>query len=419
MDHFVINGTVTLEGEVVTSGAKNSSVAILPAALMADTPVTVENLPHIDDIFTLIELIQYLGAEVKTNGSRSITIYPEKVHSWKAPYELVSKLRASYYFLGSLLTRFKRAVIPLPGGCPLGPRPIDQHIKGFQALGARVDIQHGFIQIEAEQLTGTQIYLDVVSVGATVNLMLAAVTARGKTVLENVAKEPEIVDIANFLNAMGADIVGAGTDEIKICGVKKLQGTAHMVIPDRIEAGTFIMAAASTNGNVLVKEVIPKHLESVTAKLKELGVDLEVGEDWIHVKGCSCPQPINIKTFPYPGLPTDLQALFMPIMTRARGTSVITENVFEGRFKHVDELKRMGANIRVDGRSAIVEGGCGLTGAPVKATDLRAGAALIIAGLLAEGETAVSGIEHIDRGYEKIEEKFNRIGAGIKRVRQE
>ncbi len=419
MEHFVVKGEVTLEGEVVTSGAKNSSVAILPAALMAGSPVTVENLPLIDDIFTLIELIEYLGAEVKTNGSGSITIYPQKLQRWEAPYELVSKLRASYYFLGSLLTRFKKAVIPLPGGCPLGPRPIDQHIKGFRALGARVGIQHGSIRIEAEQLTGTEIYLDVVSVGATINLMLAAVTAQGKTLLENVAKEPEIVDIANFLNAIGANIVGAGTDEIKITGVKELGGTSHMVIPDRIEAGTFILAAASTNGRVLIKDIIPKHLESLTAKLKELGVDLEVGEDWVYVKGCPCPQPINIKTFPYPGFPTDLQALIMPVMTKAKGSSVITENVFEGRFKHVDELKRMGANIRVDGRSAIVEGGCSLSGAQVRATDLRAGAALMIAGMLAKGETVISGIEHIDRGYEKIEEKLNSLGAGIKRVKQE
>ncbi|UNC93701.1 UDP-N-acetylglucosamine 1-carboxyvinyltransferase [Candidatus Contubernalis alkaliaceticus] len=419
MEQLVVNGGVSLEGEVVTSGAKNSSVAILPAALMAGSPVTIENLPLIDDIITLKELIQFLGAEVQTNGYGSLTVDPQKANSFEAPYELVSKLRASYYFLGSLLTRFKKAIIPLPGGCPLGPRPMDQHIKGFQALGARVEIRHGCIHMEAEQLNGTEIYLDIVSVGATINLMLASVTAQGKTILENVAKEPEIVDIANFLNAMGADIVGAGTDVIKITGVKKLGGTNHMVIPDRIEAGTFILAAASTNSSVLVKEVIPKHLEAVTAKLKELGVDLDVGEDWIHVNGCSCPKPISIKTFPYPGFPTDLQSVIMPIMTKAKGPSMITENVFEARYKHVDELKRMGANILVEGRTAIIEGGESLSGAPVRATDLRAGAGLIIAGLMAKGETIISGVDHIDRGYENIEEKFNKLGAGIKRITEE
>ncbi|MDO9574681.1 MAG: UDP-N-acetylglucosamine 1-carboxyvinyltransferase [Candidatus Contubernalis sp.] len=419
MEHLVVNGEATLAGEVITSGAKNSSVAILPAALMAGSPVTIENLPLIEDIITLTQLIQSLGAEVETNGHGSLTIYPQKAHKWEASYELVSKLRASYYFLGSLLTRFKKAVIPLPGGCPLGPRPMDQHIKGFQALGARVAIEHGCIRLEADQLKGTEIYLDIVSVGATINLMLASVTAQGKTILENVAKEPEIVDIANFLNAIGADIVGAGTDVIKIKGVKKLGGANHMVIPDRIEAGTFILAAASTNSSVLVKEVIPKHLEAVTAKLKELGVDLDVGEDWIKVNGCSCPKAINIKTFPYPGFPTDLQSIIMPIMTKTNGISMITENVFEGRFKHVDELKRMGANILVEGRTAIVEGGGSLSGAPVKATDLRAGAGLIIAGMMAKGETIISGIDHIDRGYENIEGKFNKLGAGIKRIKQE
>lgn len=416
MEKLAIKGGAKLQGEVTVSGSKNSSVAILPAALMANSEVSIENLPEISDIATLSELINYLGARVEINSSHSLTIHTDNLFQWHAPYDLVKKLRASYYLLGSLLTRFGKAAVPLPGGCILGPRPIDQHIKGFTALGARVKLEHGLVKMEAEELKGAEIYLDVVTVGATINIMLAAVKAKGKTIIENAAKEPEIVDLANFLNAMGAEVIGAGTDVIKIYGVKELKSVEHMIIPDRIEAGTYIMAAASTDGNVMVKDVIPKHLEAVIAKLKEIEVDLEVGEDWILIKGCASPRSANIKTFPYPGFPTDLQALIMPILTKAVGSSIITENVFEGRFKHVDEIKRMGANIRLEGRSAIIEGGCGLMGAPVKATDLRAGAALIIAALIAEGETVISGIDHIDRGYQKIEEKLNNLGAGINRI---
>ncbi len=419
MEKLAIKGGAKLQGEVTVSGSKNSSVAILPAALMANSEVNIENLPDISDITTLSEIINHLGARVDINGPHSLTIHTDNLFQWHAPYELVKKLRASYYLLGSLLTRFGKAAVPLPGGCILGPRPIDQHIKGFTALGARVKLEHGLVIMEAEELKGAEIYLDVVTVGATINIMLAAVKAKGKTVIENAAKEPEIVDLANFLNAMGADVIGAGTDVIKINGVKRLKSVEHMIIPDRIEAGTYIMAAASTDGNVLVKEVIPKHLEAVIAKLKEIDVDLEVGEDWVLIKGCVCPKPANVKTFPYPGFPTDLQALIMPVLTKAAGSSIITENVFEGRFRHVDEIKRMGANIRLEGRSAIIEGGQGLMGAPVKATDLRAGAALIIAALIARGETVISGIDHIDRGYQKIEEKLNKLGAGINRVCQE
>ncbi len=421
MEKFIITGGASLKGEVIVSGSKNSAVALLPAALITESEVTIENLPDIKDIFTLIELISFLGARVEKNSPDSLTINTENLFQWNAPYDLVKKLRASYYLLGSLLTRFGRCWVPLPGGCPLGPRPIDQHIKGFTALGARVKLEHGLVKLEAGELKGTEIYLDVVSVGATINIMLAAVKAKGKTIIENAAKEPEIIDLANFLNAIGGEVVGAGTDVIKISGVRHLKGAEHMVIPDRIEAGTFIIAAASTNGEVKVKEVIPKHLDAVIAKLREVGVELEVGEDWVTVKGCAQPKPVSIKTFPYPGFPTDLQALFMPILTKAKGSSIITENVFEGRFKHVDELKRMGADITVEGRTAVINGngGCPITGAPVKATDLRAGAAFIIAGLVAEGDTVISGINHIERGYENIEEKFNKIGAGIKKVKLE
>lgn len=420
MEKFVVNGGARLQGEIKISGSKNSAVAILPSALMADSRVTIENLPGIEDINILVKLITFLGARVEKNGPGSLTIHNQGLFQHNAPYDLVGKLRASYYLLGCLVTRFGRAVVPLPGGCPLGPRPIDQHIKGFEALGAHVKLEHGMVKLEAGELRGTEIYLDVVSVGATMNIMLAAVKARGKTVLENAAKEPEIVDLANFLNSMGADIVGAGTDTIRIQGVKKLHGTQHIIIPDRIEAGTYIMAAAGTDGRVLVKDIIPKHLDAVTAKLKETGTDLEVGGDWLLVKGCPDPRPVNVKTFPYPGFPTDLQALLIPLLTRARGTSIISENVFESRFKHVDEMKRMGASIQVEGRTAIINNdGSRLMGAPVKSTDLRAGAALIIAGLVAQGETTISGIQHIDRGYENIEEKFNSLGAGIQRVKEE
>lgn len=421
MEKFMITGGTPLEGEVTVSGSKNSAVAILPAALMTGAQFVIENIPDIKDISTLIELISFLGARVENNSPGSLTINTENLYQWDAPYDLVKKLRASYYLLGSLLTRFGKAWVPLPGGCPLGPRPIDQHIKGFTALGARVKLEHGLVKLEADELIGTEIYLDVVSVGATINIMLAAVKAKGKTIIENAAKEPEIIDLANFLNAIGGDVVGAGTDVIKITGVRHLKGAEYMVIPDRIEAGTFIIAAASTNGRVTVKEIIPKHLDAIIAKLKEVGVNLEVGEDWVKINGCADPKPVNIKTFPYPGFPTDLQAIFMPILTRARGASVITENVFEGRFKHVDELKRMGADITVEGRTAVINGngGHGISGAPVMATDLRAGAAFIIAGLVAEGETVISGIDHIDRGYENVEEKFNKLGAGIKRIKFE
>ena len=416
MPKLLITGNGPLTGTVRVSGAKNAAVAIIPAALLTAAPVRIENLPEIKDIQVLVEILSYLGVKTVWENSSTLLIDASTLKTWDAPYHLVKKLRASYYLIGALVGRFGRANIPIPGGCDLGPRPIDQHIKGLAALGAKVDVEHGLIRVEGEELEGANIYLDLVSVGATINIMLAAVRAKGKTVIENAAKEPEIVDVANFLNAMGANIRGAGTDMIKITGVKELGSVNHCVIPDRIEAGTYMIAAAATGGEILICDIIPKHLDPITAKLKEMGATVEVSDDQIRVIGNSNPKAVDIKTLPYPGFPTDLQSLVMVLLTRAEGSSVITENVFEGRFKHVDELKRMGAHIKVEGRTAIVEGGYHLSGAPVRATDLRAGASFIIAGLMAEGETIISEIDHIYRGYEKICEKLSTLGAMIKEI---
>lgn len=416
MPKLLITGNGPLTGTVRVSGAKNAAVAIIPAALLTAAPVRIENLPEIKDIQVLVEILSNLGVKTVWENSSTLLIDSSTLKTWDAPYHLVKKLRASYYLIGALVGRFGRANIPIPGGCDLGPRPIDQHIKGLAALGAKVDVEHGLIRVEGEELEGANIYLDLVSVGATINIMLAAVRAKGKTVIENAAKEPEIVDVANFLNAMGANIRGAGTDMIKITGVNELGSVNHCVIPDRIEAGTYMIAAAATGGEILICDIIPKHLDPITAKLKEMGATVEVSDDQIRVIGNSNPKAVDIKTLPYPGFPTDLQSLVMVLLTRAEGSSVITENVFEGRFKHVDELKRMGAHIKVEGRTAIVEGGYHLSGAPVRATDLRAGASFIIAGLMAEGETIISEIDHIYRGYEKICEKLSTLGAMIKEI---
>lgn len=405
-----------LEGAVKISGAKNAAVAIIPAALLTTAPVRIENLPNIHDIQILVEILRELGVQVSWETDSTLLIDASSLQKWQAPYEMVKKLRASYYLIGALVGRFGRADVPVPGGCDLGPRPIDQHIKGFAALGAKVEVEHGLIKVEANSLQGTNIYLDVISVGATINIMLAAVRAKGKTIIENAAKEPEIVDVANFLNAMGAQIRGAGTDVIKITGVDELGPANHCVIPDRIEAGTYMIAAAASGGNVLLNDVIPKHMDPITAKLREMEISVDVSDDTIRVIGKPIPQAVDIKTFPYPGFPTDLQSLAMVLLTQAQGSSVITENVFEGRFKHVDELKRMGARIKVEGRTAIVEGRSPLSGAPVRATDLRAGASFIIAGLIAEGETIISDVDHIYRGYEKICDKFNALGADIREI---
>ena len=416
MARLHITGGSALTGTVKISGAKNAAVAMIPAALLTEAPVRIDNLPDIKDIRVLVEILKYLGVKVIWQSPSALAIDPSSLNRWQPPYDLVKMLRASYYFLGALVGRYGRAEVPVPGGCDLGPRPIDQHIKGLAALGADVNVEHGLIKVEAKKLKGTNIYLDVVSVGATINIMLAATRAEGKTVIENAAKEPEIVDVANFLNAMGAKIRGAGTDVIRITGVDNLGPVTHTVIPDRIEAGTYMIATAATGGDVVLQDVIPKHLDPITAKLREMEIEVEEAGDKIRVLGNTYPAAADIKTFPYPGFPTDLQSLSMVLLTQAEGNSVITENVFENRFKHVDELKRMGAKIKVEGRTALIEGRTRLTGAPVKACDLRAGAAFIIAGLIAEGETVISDINHIYRGYEKICEKMAALGAQIKEI---
>ncbi len=416
MESFVVKGEVSLTGAVKISGSKNAAVAVLPAVVLTKENVHLENLPDITDVRTMIEILENLGVSIRRRGRNALDLTSGNLSKIAPPYELVKKMRASYYFMGSLLARFGRAEVPIPGGCDLGPRPIDQHLKGFTALGADINIEHGMITLTADRLVGAHIYLDVVSIGATINLMLAASAAEGRTVLENVAKEPEIVDLANFLNAMGAKIRGAGTDVIRIDGVKSFTGVTHAIIPDRIEAGTFMMAAAATAGSVTVEDVIPKHLEAITAKLRETGATVRVEPERITV---AVPQPLvasDLKTFPYPGFPTDLQPPGMVLLTAARGLSVITENVFDGRFNQVEELKRMGARIKVEGRTALIEGGNRLSGAPVTAHDLRSGASLIIAALMAEGDSTISAVEHIDRGYENLEQKFIGLGASIKRI---
>ena len=418
MEYLLLKGKQQINGTIKVNGAKNAAVAILPAALLTRETVEVDNLPKITDIDKIIQILKSLGAVVTCTGKRSISIDSSGVNSFCPPPSIVNKFRASYYFMGSLLGRFGQVEIPMPGGCNLGPRPIDQHVKGFTALGAEVELKHGIVKIKAKKLIGTHIYVDVVSVGATINIMLAAARAEGKTVIENAAREPEIVDVANFLNAMGAQVVGTGTDVIKIQGVQELGRAEHSVIPDRIEAGTFMIAAAATRGEALVADVIPKHLDSVIAKLREVGNEVEVGPDWVRVKGNSRLSPADVKTFPYPGFPTDLQAPMIVLLTQADGTSFVTENVFEERFNHLCELRKMGAKIKLGGRTAIIEGGHELSGAPVKALDLRGGAAFIIAGLISKGETRLEGVEHIDRGYEKIEERFKLLGVNIERRQQ-
>lgn len=416
MESFIVKGKNNLKGSVKISGSKNAAVAILPAVVITEENVKVENLPDIKDVRTMIEILENLGVVIRRRGRNALELIPANLSTMAPPYELVKKMRASYYFMGSLLARFGRAEVPIPGGCDLGPRPIDQHLKGFSALGADISIEQGMITLSAKKLVGAHIYLDVVSIGATINLILAAASAEGRTVLENVAKEPEIVDLANFLNAMGAKIRGAGTDVIRIDGVKRFNGAVHTVIPDRIEAGTFMLAAAATRGSVLVEDVIPKHLEAIIAKLREIGAKVEVEPEKIKVEAIDSLVPADLKTFPYPGFPTDLQPPAMVLLTAAKGLSVITENVFDGRYNHVDELKRMGAKIKVEGRTALVEGGVPLSGAPISAPDLRSGAALIIAAMAADGDSRISAIEHIDRGYEQFEHKFQKLGASISRV---
>jgi len=420
LSKLIIPGEQSFKGSLSVSGSKNAAVAVLAASIISGTRVRIENLPDITDVRTLLEILQQMGSSVRRRGRNTVEICTASIrNNYAPPYDLVKKLRASSYFMGSLLARQGKADVPVPGGCELGPRPIDQHLKGFSALGANAEVEHGLVKLRSTHLRGAHIYMDIVSVGATINLMLAASTAEGRTVLENVAKEPEVVDVANFLNAMGASIRGAGTDIIRVDGTRQFQGAVHSIIPDRIEAGTFLMGAAVTGGELCIREVIPQHLDAAMAKLKEAGIEVHTSEDTIWVYGKGDLSPVDIKTFPYPGFPTDLQPLAMVLLTKARGTSVITENIFEGRYKHVDELKRMGAKIKVEGRTAVVDGGETLSGAPVKATDLRAGAALLVAGLAAEGETVLSGVEHVYRGYEKLEEKFAQAGITLKWLREE
>ncbi|MBE6049395.1 MAG: UDP-N-acetylglucosamine 1-carboxyvinyltransferase [Clostridium sp.] len=417
MEKLVINGGNALKGSVEINGAKNAAVAILPATVVASKgKCIIDNIPDIEDVHCLERILRSLGCVVNKIDNNTLEIDSSNVSNFEACTDDVRRMRASYYFIGALLTRFKKATVQLPGGCPIGVRPIDQHIKGFEALGADVTIEHGAVILKADKLVGTNIFFDVVSVGATINVMIAATLAEGVTTLENVAKEPHVVDVANFLNSMGADIKGAGTDVIRIKGVKELNGCAYSVIPDQIEAGTFMIAAAATRGDVTIKNVIPKHLESITAKLREMGAVVEEGDDSVRVTVTKELSGVNIKTTPYPGFPTDVQQPMSALLCTVVGRSLITESIWENRHKHIDELKKMGANIKVEGRVAILDGVEKLTGAVVKATDLRAGAAMVIAGLMAEGETQITSIEHIDRGYPHIEDKFQALGANIRRV---
>ncbi len=420
MDKLVIRGGTRLKGEVTISGAKNAAVALLPATLLVDGISTITNVPNISDVKIICTILEKLGANITWHTPNTITVDTTHIHSTTAPLDMTSKFRASYYLIGSLLGRCKEAVVGLPGGCNLGARPIDQHIKGFEALGANVEVSQGKISASAKKLVGTSIYLDIVSVGATINIMLASVLAEGTTIIENPAKEPHIVDVANFLNTMGADIRGAGTDIIKINGVSKLKGNAtYSVVPDQIEAGTFMLSAVATKGDLIIKNCIPEHLDCLTAKIIEMGANVEANGDAIHVWTSQRPNKTNLKTQPYPGFPTDLQPQMGVCLAIANGTSIINEGIWESRFQYTAELNKMGAQITNQGKSAIFEGVDTLYGAPVEATDLRAGAALIIAGIAAKGETSLTNLIHIDRGYENIEEKFRKIGANIQRVTEE
>lgn len=420
MDKLIIKGGTHLKGEVNISGAKNAAVALLPAALLIDGTCTISNVPNISDVKITCKILEKLGVIITWNSNNELTLDTRNITSTVAPLDMTSKFRASYYLIGALLGRCKEATVGLPGGCNLGARPIDQHIKGFEALGATVEVSQGKVSASAKKLVGTSIYMDMVSVGATINVMLASVLANSTTVIENAAKEPHIVDVANFLNTMGADIRGAGTDVIKINGVKKLTGNAtYSVVPDQIETGTFMLAAVATKGDLLIRNCIPEHLDCLTAKILEMGANVESEGDTIHVWTNKRPNRANIKTQPYPGFPTDLQPQMGVCLALANGTSIIKEGIWESRFQYTAELNKMGAQITDQGKSAIFEGVKELCGAPVEATDLRAGAALIIAGIAAKGETSISNLIYIDRGYENIEDKFRKIGANIQRITEE
>ena len=416
MDKLIITGGNSLFGEIEISGAKNAAVAILPAALMASSGVNIiDNIPYIEDVHCLERIIVDLGCTLHKEKN-CVTIDSSVMNSTRACTEDVRKMRASYYLIGAMLGRFKEAVVELPGGCPIGVRPIDQHIKGFEALGAYVKIEHGAVKIKADRLIGANIFFDVISVGATINVMLAATLAEGTTILENVAREPHVVDVANFLNTMGANVKGAGTDIIRITGVKELKGCNYSVIPDQIEAGTYMIAVAACGGKVTINNIIPKHMESISAKLIEMGVEIIEGGDCITVISSKRLKAVNVKTLPYPGFPTDVQQPMSTLLSVAVGRSFVNESIWESRFMHVDELKKMGEVIKVEGRTAIIDGVSKLSSAKVKATDLRAGAAMIIAALIAEGKSEIHSLDHIDRGYPDIEAKFTKLGAKIERV---
>ncbi len=418
VEKYVIKGGTTLRGEIEISGAKNAAVAIIPAALMVDGVCRIENVPQISDTDMLLTILSELGAKIRYINKSTVEIDCTQVRYQDAPYDLMRKIRASYYLIGAMLGRFGSAKTTMPGGCNFGVRPIDQHIKGMTALGADVEVRNGFVYADTAdgRLHGAKIYLDKVSVGATMNIILAATLAQGRTIIENAAREPHIVDLANFLNSMGADIRGAGTDTVKVNGVDALHGGSYAIIPDQIEAGTYMVAAAATGGEVLIKNVIPRHLECISAKLRETGTIVQEYGDAVLVKGASVLRRANVKTLPYPGFPTDMQPQMGTLLCLANGTSVITEGIYDNRFKYVNELRKMGAEIQVDGRIAVIEGGTKLSGAPVKACDLRAGAAMVIAGMCASGTTVVEDIHYIERGYENFVGKLQALGAEIELV---
>ena len=416
MEYITINGRKRLEGKVRINGAKNAAVAIIPAAIATCGVCVIDNLPHIEDVMIQANAIRSLGGKCEFLDEHTLEIDGKDINSYTVNYNLLKNMRGSYYFMGALLGRFKRAEVPMPGGCNFGLRPIDFHIKGFEALGAKWELEHGLMKLSAERLTGANIYLDYPSVGATVNIMLAAVYAEGVTHIENAAKEPHVVDTANFLNKLGAKIKGAGTDIIRITGVNELNGGEYTIIPDQIEAGTYMIAAAITGGDITVEGIIPKHMDSLTAKLRDMGCEASEGDDCVRVKCGGELNSCNIKATFYPGFPTDLQPQMTTLLCGARGTGVVSETVFENRFQYVNELKRLGANITVEGRVAVIEGPCALTGAQVSATDLRAGIALVLAGLAAKGETVIGNIKYLDRGYEQYESKFRALGAEIHRI---
>ena len=419
MTKYLIHGGRPLHGTIHISGAKNAAVAIIPAALLVDGVCRIENVPQISDVTLILQILRELGADVRLVNRTTVEVDCSHIRNRQVPYELARKIRASYYLVGALLSRFGWAEVPLPGGCDLGGRPVDQHIKGFVSMGADVEVRNGLIDARVPngaRLSGGQVYLDIVSVGATMNIMLAATLASGMTVIENAAKEPHIVDLANFLNSMGADIRGAGTDVIKIHGVARLRGGSYSIIPDQIEAGTYMAAVAAAGGDVLIQNVIPKHLDCITAKLVEMGVDVEELDDAVRLRRTGPMGRVNVKTMPYPGFPTDMQPQIAAALCVSQGTSVLTEGVWDNRYRYVDEFRRMGARIQVDGKVAVIEGVDHLTGAPVHACDLRAGAAMIIAGLAAQGVTEIDGIHHIERGYETIVEKLAAVGADIRIV---